>query len=96
MTQDELKALVAQAAIHYVEPGSVIGVGTGSTVNHFIDALARMPVRIAAAVSSSEQTSVRLRAHGFEVRDAAIASGWVTAAEFDAWVRPEAMVRAGD
>lgn len=70
MTQDELKALVAQAAIQYVEPGSVIGVGTGSTVNHFIDALARMPVRIAAAVSSSEQTSARLRAHGFEVRDA--------------------------
>ena len=70
MTQDELKALVAQAAIHYVESGSVIGVGTGSTVNHFIDALARMPVRVAAAVSSSEQTSARLRAHGFEVRDA--------------------------
>ena len=70
MTQDELKALVAQAAIGYVEPGSVIGVGTGSTVNHFIDALARMPGRIAAAVSSSQQTTARLQALGFEVRDA--------------------------
>ena len=70
MTQDELKARVAQAAIRYVEPGSVIGVGTGSTVNHFIDALARMPERIAAAVSSSQQTTARLQAHGFEVVDA--------------------------
>ncbi|MEP6873384.1 MAG: ribose-5-phosphate isomerase RpiA [Burkholderiales bacterium] len=70
MTQDELKALVGQAAIHYVHPGSVIGVGTGSTVNCFIDALAAMPERIRAAVSSSEQSSARLRAHGIEVLDA--------------------------
>lgn len=70
MTQDELKALVAQAATRHVEPGSVIGVGTGSTVNHFIDALARMPERIAAAVSSSQQTTARLQTLGFEVRDA--------------------------
>ena len=54
MTQDELKALVGQAAIAYVEPGTVIGVGTGSTVNCFIDALAAMPQRIRAAVSSSQ------------------------------------------
>ena len=70
MTQDELKALVGQAAIAYVEPGTVIGVGTGSTVNCFIDALARMPVRIKAAVSSSQQSTARLRALGIEVLDA--------------------------
>ena len=70
MTQDELKALVGQAAIAYVEPGTVIGVGTGSTVNCFIDALARMPVRIKAAVSSSQQSTERLRALGIEVLDA--------------------------
>ena len=70
MTQDELKALVGHAATAYVQPGSVIGVGTGSTVNCFIDALAKMPERIRAAVSSSEQSSARLRAHGFEVVDA--------------------------
>ena len=70
MTQDELKTLVAQAAVAYVAPGSVIGVGTGSTVNCFIDALAAMPQRIAAAVSSSEKSSERLRAHGILVVDA--------------------------
>ena len=70
MTQDELKVLVGQAAIAYVEPGSVIGVGTGSTVNCFIDALARMPERIRAAVSSSQQSTARLQAHGIEVLDA--------------------------
>jgi ribose 5-phosphate isomerase A len=70
MTQDELKALVGAAAIAHVQPGSVIGVGTGSTVNHFIAALARMPVRVAAAVSSSEQSSRRLREHGIAVVDA--------------------------
>lgn len=70
MTQDELKALVGQAATAYVPAGSVIGVGTGSTVNCFIDALARMPERIRGAVSSSEQSSARLRGHGIEVLDA--------------------------
>lgn len=70
MTQDELKALVGQAATAYVQPGSVIGVGTGSTVNCFIDALAKMPERVRGAVSSSEQSSARLRAHGIEVLDA--------------------------
>ncbi len=69
MTQDELKALVGQAATAYVQPGSVIGVGTGSTVNCFIDALARMPERVRAVVSSSEQSSARLRGHGIEVLD---------------------------
>src|SRR3954447_21693899 len=70
MTQDELKALVGQAATAHVQAGSVIGVGTGSTVNCFIDALARMPERIRGAVSSSEQSSARLRGHGIEVLDA--------------------------
>ena len=70
MTQDELKALVGQAAIAYVEPGSVIGVGTGSTVNCFIDALAKMTPPIRAAVSSSNQSTARLRALGIEVLDA--------------------------
>jgi ribose 5-phosphate isomerase A len=70
MTQDDLKALVGRAATAYVQPGSVIGVGTGSTVNCFIDALAAMPQRIAAAVSSSQASSDRLRRHGFEVVDA--------------------------
>ena len=70
MTQDELKALVGQAAVAYVEPGTVIGVGTGSTVNCFIDALGRMPVRIKGAVSSSQQSTARLQALGIEVLDA--------------------------
>jgi len=70
MTQDELKILVGQAAIAHVQPGSIIGVGTGSTVNCFIDALAAMPERIRGAVSSSEQSSARLRGHGIEVLDA--------------------------
>lgn len=69
MTQDELKALVGQAALDYVVPGSIVGVGTGSTVNCFIDALAGMKDRIAGAVSSSEKSSERLRAHGIKVLD---------------------------
>ena len=67
MTQDELKALVGQAAIEYVQPGTIIGVGTGTTVNHFIDALARMPVRIAGAVSSSVQSAKLLMSRGIHV-----------------------------
>ena len=70
MTQDELKALVGQAAIAYVQPGSIVGVGTGSTVNHFIEALAAMPERVAAAVSSSVQSTERLRRHGIRVLEA--------------------------
>ena len=87
MTQDELKALVGQAATAYVQPGSVIGVGTGTTVSFFIDALAKMQEGVAAAVSSSEQSSQRLR-------ESALASGFVTAEQFDAWVRPADMVGA--
>ena len=70
MTQDELKALVARAALEYVDDGAIVGVGTGSTVNHFIDALAGIKQRIAGAVSSSVQSTERLRAHGIAVFDA--------------------------
>jgi len=70
MTQDELKALVGQAALAHVPDGSIVGVGTGSTVNHFIDALATIKDRIAGAVSSSIASSERLKAHGIPVWDA--------------------------
>ena len=70
MTQDELKALVGQAATAYVQPGSVIGVGTGSTANYFIDALGRMKPGVAGAVASSERTAERLRGLGIRVLDA--------------------------
>lgn len=70
MTQDELKTLVGQAALHYVEAGSIVGVGTGSTVNKFIDALATVKERIAGAVSSSVASTERLQALGIKVFDA--------------------------
>jgi ribose 5-phosphate isomerase A len=70
MNQDELKTLVGQAALEFVVPGSVVGVGTGSTVNKFIDALAGIRDRIAGAVSSSAQSTVRLQALGIRVFDA--------------------------
>lgn len=70
MTQDELKAAVGQAATAYVHAGSVIGVGTGTTVNFFIESLAALRNRVAGAVSSSEQTSARLRERGIRVLDA--------------------------
>jgi ribose 5-phosphate isomerase A len=70
MTQDELKALVGQAALAYVPAGEVVGVGTGSTVNKFIDALATMKDRIAGAVSSSEASTARMRALGIRVLEA--------------------------
>jgi ribose 5-phosphate isomerase A len=65
----EAKRLAAEKAIHYVEEGSVVGVGTGSTVAYFIDALARIKDRIAGTVSSSEQSTARLRGHGIEVME---------------------------
>lgn len=71
MTQDELKALVGRAAIQYVTPGSIVGVGTGSTANCFIDELAKIKDRIAGAVSSSAKSTERLRAHGITVLDSA-------------------------
>ena len=72
VTQDELKRLVAEAALAYVPPGTVIGVGSGSTVNLFIDALARLEGerRIAGAVSSSAASTARLVSHGIAVVDA--------------------------
>lgn len=70
MTQDELKTAVGRAAVAYVTPGAVLGVGTGSTVNRFIDALAEARVPLAGAVSSSEQSTQRLKAHGFTVLEA--------------------------
>ena len=70
MTQDELKTLVGQAALYYVEADSIVGVGTGSTVNKFIDALAAMKGRIAGAVSSSVASTERLQALGIRVFDA--------------------------
>lgn len=70
LTQDELKALVGRAALQYIEPGQIVGVGTGSTVNKFIDALASVKDRIRGAVSSSEASTARLRALGIEVWDA--------------------------
>ncbi len=69
MTQDELKKLVAEAAIEYVEADTVIGVGTGSTANHFIDALAKIKGKINGAVASSEATAERLKGHGIQVLD---------------------------
>ena len=69
MTQDELKALVGQAALKYVVPGEIVGVGTGSTVNQFIEALATMKDQIKGAVSSSEASTVRLKALGIPVFD---------------------------
>ena len=69
MTQDELKTLVGQAALHYVEPGGIVGVGTGSTVDKFIDALATLKTRIRGAVSSSVASTARLQALGIKVFD---------------------------
>ena len=71
MTQDELKTLVGQAALAYVTPGEIVGVGTGSTVNKFIDALATMKDQIPGAVSSSEVSTARLKALGIPVLEAA-------------------------
>lgn len=65
----EAKRLAAEKAMDYVEDGMVVGVGTGSTVAYFIDALGREPSRIRGAVSSSEQSTERLRSHGIEVLD---------------------------
>ena len=70
LTQDELKALVGQAALQYVVPGGIVGVGTGSTVNKFIDALAGMKDQIRGAVSSAVASTERLKALGIPVFDA--------------------------
>ena len=69
LTQDQLKTLVGQAALQYVVPGEIVGVGTGSTVNKFIDALATMKDQIKGAVSSSVVSTERLQALGIPVFD---------------------------
>ena len=69
MTQDELKQAVARAALDYVIEGEIVGVGTGSTANAFIDALAGIKERITGAVASSEATRQRLEGHGIKVFD---------------------------
>ncbi|WP_151445699.1 ribose-5-phosphate isomerase RpiA [Lacisediminimonas profundi] len=69
MTQDELKQAVARAAIDYIVDGEIIGVGTGSTANFFIDELGKVKHRIRGAVASSEATAARLRSHGIAVLD---------------------------
>lgn len=69
MTQDELKQAVARAAIDYVVEGEIIGVGTGSTANFFIDELGKIRDRIRGAVASSEATAARLKSHGITVYD---------------------------
>lgn len=71
LTRDELKTLVGQAALQYVVRGEIVGVGTGSTVNKFIDALATIKDEIKGAVSSSVASTERLRACGIRVYEAA-------------------------
>lgn len=70
MNSEDKKRISAEAALDFVKPGSVIGVGTGSTVNHFIDLLAdKMPGQLEAAVSSSEASTERMRKRGIPVID---------------------------
>lgn len=73
MTQDELKQAVANAALNYIKPklesDSIIGIGTGSTANYFIDALASIKGQINATVASSEASAQRLKGHGIQVYD---------------------------
>jgi len=69
MTQDEMKKAAAIKALEFIENDTIVGVGTGSTVNFFIDALASMKDKITGAVSSSEESTKRLKAHGIEVFD---------------------------
>ncbi len=84
LTQDELKTLVGQAALEYVVKGEIVGVGTGSTVNKFIDALASIKDQIKGAVSSSEASTVRLKALGipvFEANDVAELAVYIDGAD---------------
>lgn len=69
ITQDEMKKAAAIKALEYVEADTIVGVGTGSTVNHFIDALATIKNKIVGAVSSSEASTERLKSYGIEVFD---------------------------
>jgi len=69
MTQDEMKKAVAKAAIEYVEAGTIIGIGTGSTANFFIDELAKIKGKIEGTVASSVASAERLKGHGIPVLD---------------------------
>ena len=69
MTQDEMKQAVAKAAVEHVPSGCIIGVGTGSTANYFIDELGKIKNRLDGAVASSEATAGRLKSHGITVLD---------------------------
>lgn len=69
MNQDEMKKQVARAALEYIEAGTIVGIGTGSTVNHFIDSLADIKHKIDGAVSSSVASEQRLKQHGIPVFD---------------------------
>lgn len=69
MTQDEQKRAAAEAAIQYIPVGCIVGVGTGSTANYFIDELAKIKHKIEGAVASSDATAQRLKSHGIEVLD---------------------------
>jgi ribose 5-phosphate isomerase A len=69
MTQDEMKKMVARAALDYVETGTIIGIGTGSTANHFIDHLAGIKRKIDGTVASSQASADRLAGHGIPVLD---------------------------
>ena len=69
ITADEMKKAAAAAAIEYVEPGMIVGIGTGSTANHFIDLLAAIKGKIDGTVASSEASAERLRGHGIAVMD---------------------------
>lgn len=69
MNQDEMKQAVAKAAIDYVVPGTIIGVGTGSTANFFIDELANIKGKIEGTVASSEASAERLKSHSIPVFD---------------------------
>jgi ribose 5-phosphate isomerase A len=69
MTPDEMKKAAAEAALDYVKSGMVVGIGTGSTANHFIDALARVKARVEGTVASSNASAERLKKHGIAVLD---------------------------
>jgi ribose 5-phosphate isomerase A len=69
MSTDRRKQIAAEAALQYIDDDMIVGVGTGSTVNYFIDGLAARKLRIKGAVSSSEASSARLKKHGFDVLD---------------------------
>jgi len=69
MTQDDLKKAAAQAAIEYVKPNMIVGIGTGSTANHFIDLLATIKDKVKATVASSVASEERLKSHGIPVLD---------------------------